>query len=148
MRLWSLSPEYLDRQGLLALWREGLLAKKVLEGKTKGYKNHPQLIRFRETEEPLDYINAYLFAVLKEAERRGYDFRSDKLRAEAGGLKNKLKNIKVSSGQLAYEFQHLSGKLKKRDPARYEQYYKIDKIKVNSLFRVVKGGVASWEKIK
>ena len=148
MRLWSLSPEYLDRQGLLALWREGLLAKKVLERKTKGYKNHPQLIRFRETEKPLDYINAYLFAVLNEAERRGYDFRGDKLRAEAGGLKNKLKNIKVSSGQLAYEFQHLLGKLKKRDLARYEQYYKIDKIKVNSLFKVVKGGVASWEKIK
>ncbi len=50
MRLWSLHPKYLDRQGLLAVWREGLLAQKVLQGKTKGYKNHPQLKRFQQQE--------------------------------------------------------------------------------------------------
>ena len=43
MRLWSLHPKYLDKLGLLGLWRESLLAQKVLLGKTKGYKNHPQL---------------------------------------------------------------------------------------------------------
>lgn len=32
MRLWSLHPSYLDAVGLVALWREGLLARKVLQG--------------------------------------------------------------------------------------------------------------------
>ena len=39
MRLWSLRPKYLDSQGLVALWREGLLAQAVLRGKTRGYRN-------------------------------------------------------------------------------------------------------------
>jgi hypothetical protein len=43
MRLWSLHPQYLDPQGLVALWREALLAQAVLRGKTRGYKHHPQL---------------------------------------------------------------------------------------------------------
>ncbi len=30
MRIWSLHPKYLDRQGLLACWRETLLAQKVM----------------------------------------------------------------------------------------------------------------------
>lgn len=43
MRLWSLHPQYLDAKGLVALWREGLLAQAVLAGQTRGYKRHPQL---------------------------------------------------------------------------------------------------------
>ena len=53
MRLWSIHPKYLDTKGLLAVWREALLAKKVLENKTKGYKNHPQLERFKQQNDPL-----------------------------------------------------------------------------------------------
>ena len=49
MRLWSLHPKYLDIKGLVACWREGLLARKVLLDQTKGYKNHPQLIRFNRS---------------------------------------------------------------------------------------------------
>ncbi|MDP4189551.1 MAG: pyrimidine dimer DNA glycosylase/endonuclease V, partial [Bacteroidota bacterium] len=79
MRLWSIHPQYLDRQGLLALWREALLAKHVLEGKTKGYKKHPQLVRFKTTEKPLDCINQYLSAVYEEAVKRGYDFERNKI---------------------------------------------------------------------
>ena len=74
MRLWSLNPKYLDRQGLLAVWREGLLAKKVLTGKTKGYKNHPQLKRFKNSEYPVQVINQYLSAVYLESLTRGYHF--------------------------------------------------------------------------
>jgi hypothetical protein len=33
MRLWSLHPEYLDANGLVALWREALLAQAFLQGK-------------------------------------------------------------------------------------------------------------------
>ncbi|WP_343214776.1 pyrimidine dimer DNA glycosylase/endonuclease V, partial [Dokdonella sp.] len=40
MRLWSLHPRYLDPQGLVALWREALLAKAVLRGETRGYTQH------------------------------------------------------------------------------------------------------------
>jgi hypothetical protein len=57
MRLWSLHLKYLDRIGLIACWREGLLAKAVLEGKTKGYTHHPQLIRFQTSPHPLHTIN-------------------------------------------------------------------------------------------
>ena len=32
MRLWSLHPCYLDPAGLVAVWREGLLARAVLRG--------------------------------------------------------------------------------------------------------------------
>ena len=52
MRIWSLHPKYLDTKGLVALWRETLLAKHVLEGKTKGYRNHPQLDRFKKAQNP------------------------------------------------------------------------------------------------
>lgn len=38
MRLWVSHPKYLDCKGLVALWRESLLARKVLKGKTKGWR--------------------------------------------------------------------------------------------------------------
>ncbi|GIW62281.1 MAG: hypothetical protein KatS3mg090_0107 [Patescibacteria group bacterium] len=78
MRLWTIHPKYLDSKGLVALWREGLLAKKVLEGKTKGYKNHPQLNRFKTHKKPLEAINSYLFNIYKEAKKRGYNFDKKK----------------------------------------------------------------------
>jgi len=107
MRLWSISPKYLDRQGLLAVWREGLLAKHVLEGKTKGYKNHPQLIRFKDSKDALAYINNYLLTIYKEAENRGYKFSLNKL----DGLKKISNHIRVSTSQVTYEFNHLLNKL-------------------------------------
>jgi len=79
MRLWSLHPKYLDSKGLVALWREALLAKNVLEGKTKGYKNHPQLLRFKELNDPVGGINQYLTAVYEEALERGYHFNRSKI---------------------------------------------------------------------
>ena len=79
MRLWSLHPRYLDSKGLTACWREGLLARKVLEGKTKGYRNHPQLERFRGQDDPVGMIDAYLLAVYEEAEKRGYKFSRGKI---------------------------------------------------------------------
>jgi hypothetical protein len=143
MRLWSLSPQYLDRQGLLAVWREGLLAKKVLAGKTKGYKNHPQLDRFKERGAPIDYINAYLHGLWGEASRRGYKFN----KAKAGHLKKKLKNIKVSKGQIEYEFAHLLKKLAKRDRGRYNELKKLIKPISHPLFKIKNGGIESWEKL-
>ncbi|MEO0102776.1 MAG: pyrimidine dimer DNA glycosylase/endonuclease V [candidate division WOR-3 bacterium] len=141
MRLWSLHPKYLDGQGLLAVWREGLLAKKVLEGKTKAYRNHPQLVRFKRAENPLLMINAYLYQIYQEAKRRGYNFNPEKL--EIVVIK---KIIPVPKGQVDFEFSHLLNKLKKRDRKKYQELRQVNRIAVNPIFRVEKGKVADWER--
>ena len=142
MRIWSLHPKYLDSKGLVALWRETLLAKKVLEGKTKGYKNHPQLIRFREIKNPLNAINKYLEQIVKEAESRSYNFDSTKIQKNRSDEK-----IKGTTGQIKYEFEHLLNKMKKRDPERYEILKNVKQIQLHPLFLRKKGGVEKWEKI-
>jgi len=111
MRLWSLHPAYLDAQGLVALWREGLLARKVLLRRTKGYRDHPQLERFKAQPDPVAAIDTYLLGVFKEAKRRGYHFDRNKLAGHAF-----RKKIGVTDGQLRYEMDHLRKKLKKRAP--------------------------------
>lgn len=141
MRLWSLHPEYLDAKGIVALWREGLLARKVLLGETKGYTNHPQLKRFRAHEAPLDAIDAYLESVAEEAERRGYNFDKTKIRA---GLSPK--NLTVTDGQMAYECAHLENKLKLRDPDRLSNFIKEkSSAACHPLFTIRKGEIEDWE---
>ncbi len=142
MRIWSLHPRYLDRAGLVALWREALLAKKVLLGKTQGYKHHPQLIRFRFLENPVSAMDAYLFAVFNEALSRGYSFDRTKV-----GCERETPLLSVTLGQLAYEWQHLKGKLMKRDPERYRLYTEIATPDPHPLFRIVPGEREGWEKI-
>ncbi|MDD5071528.1 MAG: pyrimidine dimer DNA glycosylase/endonuclease V [Patescibacteria group bacterium] len=141
MRLWSIHPKYLDKKGLLAVWRECLLAKKVLEGKTKGYKYHPQLIRFKNYKNPLAAINAYLFEIYKEAKKRGYNF--DKKKIKIVKLKNK---IPVNSGQIKFEFKHLLKKLKLRDGGKYKKINLLKKIEINPVFFAVPGKREKWEK--
>lgn len=140
MRLWSIHPKYLDSIGLVAVWREGLLAKKVLEGKTRGYKNHPQLNRFKNYKKPLEAINAYLFEIYKEAEKRGYNF--DKQKIKFFILSDK---IPVKSGQIKFEFKLLLNKLKKRNPEQYLKIKSIKNIETNSIFTIVRGGIEDWE---
>lgn len=140
MRLWSLHPKYLDSRGLVALWREGLLAKAVLEGKTRGYRSHPQLRRFRAQEDPVAVINAYLHAVLEEARRRGYHFDETKLAPHAP-----VRPLEVSDGQLRYEWRHLLSKLKRRDPAHFQQLCMIGNPDPHPLMRVVPGDIEAWE---
>ncbi|ACB07149.1 pyrimidine dimer DNA glycosylase/endonuclease V [Candidatus Korarchaeum cryptofilum] len=143
MRLWSIHPKYLDRIGLVAVWREGLLAKRVLEGKTKGYRNHPQLLRFKESERPLDSIDAYLFQIYLEARRRGYSFDISKIRdIELLGI------LKVTRGQLEFEFTHLLIKLEMRDRRKFEELKNLDlrDLEPNPIFIVIEGGVEKWEK--
>ncbi|MCX8093455.1 MAG: pyrimidine dimer DNA glycosylase/endonuclease V [Candidatus Goldbacteria bacterium] len=142
MRLWSVHPKYLDAKGLVALWREALLARKVLSGLTRGYKNHPQLLRFIVEKHPLDLINSYLFYVYKEAKRRGYNFDISKIKVV------KCKKIKVTDSQLKYEFNLLLNKLKKRDYNKYLTNLKIKKIMPNRIFKIIKGDIERWEKIK
>src|SRR5690606_4813853 len=112
MRLWSLHPRYLDTQGLVAVWREGLLAQAVVAGRTRGYRRHPQLRRFSETPIPEHCVAAYLECIHAEAARRGYRFNSRRIgpgRVAAGFLS-------ITDGQLEYEWLHLGKKLAARDP--------------------------------
>ena len=141
MRIWSLHPRYLDSRGLVALWREGLLAQAVLRGKTKGYRHHPQLERFLAQPSPIGAIADYLRAVEAVAAARGYRFSVGKIsRTKSRG------KLAVTRGQLAFERRHLLGKLKKRDPRRAVFFAAQRPPKPHPLFRVMAGGVAGWEK--
>lgn len=140
MRLWTLHPQYLDARGLVALWREALLAQKVLGGQTRGYRHHPQLARFRELADPVAAIASYLAGVQAEAERRGYHFDRSKIPAARWPGQ-----ILATTGQLAYEREHLRAKLALRDPARLDSLPEAPL--AHPLFRLVAGGVAPWEKV-
>lgn len=140
MRLWSLHPKYLDARGLGACWREALLARSVLTGKVSGYRFHPQLIRFRDADDPVRAIDAYLRAIWEEARRRGYRFDERKIGPVAPAAA-----LDVTSGQLDYEFEHLKRKLKAREPQRYAGLLSVDSVEPNPMFRVREGGIAVWE---
>jgi len=142
MRLWSLHPSYLDPKGLVALWREALLTQKVLAGKTRGYKNHPQLQRFKEHPDPQAAIAVYLKKVFEEAKARGYLFDECKI----GASPSRIRLIKVPQGQVVFEMKHLCQKLKQRDFQRYKVNSPIKRIKLHPLFESIKGGIAEWEK--
>ena len=142
MRLWTLHPKYLDAKGLVALWREGLLAKHVLTGRTKGYRHHPQLHRFQAHRRPPAAIDVYLQAVLAEAKRRGYRFDGGKL----GGARLRAP-LRETRGQLRYEWRHLMKKLRRRDPARYRELRRTAAPEPHPMFRIVAGGVQPWERI-
>jgi hypothetical protein len=141
MRIWTIHPRYLDRQGLTAVWRESLLAQAVLLGKTKGYRNHPQLQRFQAQCSPVAAIATYLDAIQKEAGTRGYSF--DRSRISKGRMRKK---ITETDGQLMYEWSHLLAKLKQRSPEQFESVRHITTPDPHPLFEIVPGDVREWEK--
>lgn len=141
MRLWTLHPRYLDSQGLVALWREALLARAVLRGETRGYRHHPQLERFRAHRHPRAAINAYLAAVHAEAEARGYAFDRRKI-----GPVRRVPAIAATSGQIAHEWRHLLGKLAKRNRPLHRRWKGTSRADCHPLFRRVRGPVAAWER--
>ena len=141
MRLWILHPQYLDAKGLVALWREALLAQAVLGGKTAGYRHHPQLHRFRVQPSPLCAMAAYLRAVHVEAATRGYRFDAGKISAGRTAPR-----IAVTRGQLEFERRHLMAKLEARAPERWRTMSPSDAVEPHPLFRMVPGEVADWER--
>ena len=143
MRLWSLHPRYLDARGLVALWREGLLAQAVLAGKTRGYRHHPQLERFRAASSPTGLIAEYLRVVCQEAETRGYQFDSAKISRSRTRAR-----LRVTRGQIDYEWNHLMRKLAARDPRWLLRWSGIARPRAHPLFRAHPGSVASWEKAR
>ena len=142
MRLWTIHPKYLDSKGLVALWREALLAQKVLQNETKGYRNHPQLIRFENTDNPLGVIGNYLEEIYKESLKRGYSFNKSKINRNRSTFK-----IEVKRGQLNYELLHLKKKLKNRDLNTYQRIKTIEYVEPNPIFNVIDGDIESWESI-
>jgi hypothetical protein len=141
MRLWTIHPRYLDAQGLVAAWREGLLAQKVLRGETRGYTRHPQLARFREEPRPVEVIAAYLATLAKEAGRRGYNFDLSKISEPRF-----VGKLVETRGQLLFEWQHLKRKLRARTPEFYRECRSLAFPRAHPLFRIVPGPVRAWEK--
>ncbi len=142
MRIWSIHPKYLDSKGLVAVWRETLLAKNVLENKTKGYRNHPQLQRFKESGNQLNCINQYLAEIYNEAVRRNYSFSKDRVN---WGFKKST--ITVTTGQLNFEIEHLKRKLKSRDKGKLKELMDIKEVEPHPLFKITDGKIEYWEKI-
>lgn len=144
MRLWTLHPEYLDAAGLVALWREALLARAVLRGRTRGYRMHPQLERFRNARDPVAAINTYLAAVHAEALKRGYRFDGRKLRGPRSPTK-----LPATRGQLAFEWSHLLRKLRNRSPGRYHALRAMaGQPRAHPGFVIRRGGVARWKRAR
>ena len=141
MRLWTVHPRYLDPQGLVALWREALLARAVLRNQTKGYRHHPQLARFQKERAPRAAINAYLRAVYEEALARGYTFDRSKIGPIRGA-----ERIVCTTGQLEYEWAHLLEKLKARNPPLYRKW-RFEAPVPHPSFILVDGPTEPWEKV-
>jgi hypothetical protein len=140
MRIWSIHPKYLDAKGIVALWREALLARNVLEGKTRGYRHHPQLVRFKDSGFALDAINRYLSVVYEESLKKEYYFDRRKIDREFKPI-----TLTVTDQQLKYEMSHLLRKLIARDPERFQSLSRVTRIEPHPLFRVIEGGIEGWE---
>jgi hypothetical protein len=142
MRLWTLHPRYLDVKGLVAAWREALLAQKVLAGRTRGYRHHPQLKRFQSDPDPQAAIATFLHEIALEAGRRGYHFDRRKI-----GRRRILRRIPETKGQLLFEWAHLKTKLALRAPELAERFHDVKAPAPHPLFRIVGGKVRAWEKL-
>jgi hypothetical protein len=141
MRLWTLHPKYLDARGLVALWREAVLAQAVLRGRARGYTRHPQLDRFRRSAAPVCAVAAYLRAVHAESAARGYRFEAARIARGRGA-----RAIVTTRGQLLYEWKHLLAKLRRRDRGRWARLARVRRPEPHPLFRLVPGGVEAWER--
>ncbi|WP_144796369.1 pyrimidine dimer DNA glycosylase/endonuclease V [Microbacterium paludicola] len=142
MRIWSVHPRYLDRQALIACWRETLLAQKVLCGETKGYTRHPQLQRFQAQQDPVASVGAYLEALASEADARGYRFDRTRICTRDAVVPV----IDVTDGQMALEWAHLRTKLAARSPEVLARWADVTAPAPHPSFRLVAGPPASWER--
>jgi hypothetical protein len=141
MRLWTVHPRYLDAKGLVAAWREALLAQKVLAGATRGYRHHPQLARFQAQADPLAAIAAFLSGIAAEAESRSYQFDVAKI-----SRRRFTGQIPETNGQLLYEWGHLKAKLRARAPQLGRAFRSVAIPEPHPLFRIVPGEVQEWER--
>lgn len=147
VRIWSLHPSLLDRQGLVACWRESLLAQAVLLGRTRGYTRHPQLQRFREHPAPVTAIASYLRGLHQEALERGYRFDASRISEALPEETSGVLRIKVSTGQLEFEWTHLQAKLALRSPQlQASTTTPPSPVPTHPLLTPVPGAVEDWER--
>ena len=142
MRIWSIHPSYLDWMGLGAQWREALLAQKVTEGKTMGWKNHPQLDRFKYHAKPMEAVGFYLNELYNESQRRGYNYNYSKILYPVSFMDP----ITITLGQIEYEFNLLQERLKVRTPVKYEENLGISELIAHPFFTIIPGLPEKWEK--
>jgi hypothetical protein len=142
MRIWSIHPKYLDWKGLGAQWREALLAQKVLQGETKGWRNHPQLNRFKEHPEPLKAVGYYLVQIHIESQKRDYNYNYSKILEPV----NSVEKIPINQGQIKYEYKILMERLEKRAPKKHKQNLENKNLIPHPLFTTRNGPPESWEK--
>lgn len=138
MRLWSIDPALLDRAALVAGWREGLLAQKVLRGLTTGYRSHPQLERFRTLTDPVAGVATWLHGLADAADARGFRFDRTRVILPAGP-----ERLPLTEGQLALEWSHLRAKVTARDPAWLDR---LVAPQPHPMFDLTPGPVATWER--
>ncbi|RNI19701.1 pyrimidine dimer DNA glycosylase/endonuclease V [Flexivirga caeni] len=141
MRIWSVHPRFLDGKGLVAGWREALLAQAVLAGRTRGYIRHPQLVRFRAQDDPIGAIGAYLVGLADEADAR--DYRFDRTRIDRPSARDA--SMAVTDGQLWYEWAHLQAKLAARSPEVATRWRDAAPVP-HPVFHIVPGPVEGWER--
>jgi hypothetical protein len=143
MRLWTMHPRYLDPQGLVAAWREALLAQKVLASGTRGYRHHPQLARFQAQSDPQAAIAAFLSGIADEAKARNYKFNIAKI-----SRRRFIGHLPETQGQLLYEWKHLRRKLRARSPQHFRRVQKIKIPDPHPMFQIVPGEIQPWEKAR
>jgi hypothetical protein len=142
LRLWTLHPGHLDARGLVALWREALLAQAVLLGRTRGYRDHPQLSRFRQVDDPIAAIAAYLRGIHDVATARGYCFDASRIIR----TRRLSRRIPETRGQLQFEWSHLAAKLRRRSPGWHASHHRGHEPTPHPLFRIVPGKIRGWER--
>lgn len=130
MCLWSIHPKYLDKLGLIALWREGLLAQKALSVPSTQYIRHSELERFKNNENPLKAIGSYLCYVAAEGAKRGYNFTHERI--VYPNFDDYL--IIINDDTLNLEVKNLKNKLKLRDKTKFKELTEMSKIESNPAF--------------
>lgn len=144
MLVWSIHPSYLEVKNFVALWSESLLAQNVLLGNTKGWVNHPQLIRFRKHEFPLQAIANYLHDVCDEAENRGYNFKLEKIQLPW----QKIDKLQITMAGIEHEWQYFLKKMKLRNLKYFNKWKNNIEIKTHPAFKIIEGKIKDWEYIK
>lgn len=136
MRLWTLHPKYLDSEGLMAVWRDALRARRLLKEETDGDSDHPQLTRFRETDHPADAIECYLQTVFEEARERDVSFDASKLHTPVRNVR-----IEETEDRLLYEWHRLLDKLRERQPPLFRKIKDLERPDAHPMFTIIEDDV-------
>lgn len=149
MRLWSIHPKYLDSKRLVTQWREALLCRAILDGKTKGYKEHPHFLRVKSHSQPYYFINSFLYVIWEEGKQRKFQFDKSKLMENlVQKYEEPLQLMEVTEGQVQYEFDFLQKKFGEFHIQYIKNLQNFNDfgIEVNPCFIKIFGDIMNFEK--